>query len=505
MSVKVSPILDQFGRPQASGFFQGGDPGRRGDSLPASYTTAGYLDTKKLVSQYSWLQLMSAGRFLFANAPIVRGAIREQATLSFPLEPQYTGKDKEWGKLAENWLLNWHRINNLAGPAFNQDMTNILALLEVKVSGDFFILLTSADSGYPMIQSIRAHRVRSRDGVGTITRGPWQGWNATNGVILNAKGTPIAFNVLGDTEEEDRQVSARDLIHVFRPDYSDQTRGISHLCASIRDFNDVEKLREYEMRAQRLGASIGLIENNETGTADEAAAALALPAAGTDTSGTASALITQTYEQGMTLYYKARTGSGLSSFRNDRPTADAQKFEDKIVSGALYGIEWDPNFAMAIKEPGGAWARTIIEKIRRCIQNNQSLIGWMQRRIDGYGIAKAIKLKIIPAPSDGDWFSWEYQGPSRITADSGNEENAKREAYKLGLVTLKNLDAEKGRWWEETRDQREAEVRDLLRRAKVIAGEFGIEMKEALELLEQRSPNPATNNQAQPASDNTPP
>ncbi|MBM3836202.1 MAG: phage portal protein [Verrucomicrobia bacterium] len=488
--VRQSSILDRHGRPIAIDLFQGGITNRKGDTGPIYNNYS--LDTEKIVSTRNWQQMMTSGRFLFANVPMVRGALLEQCALSFPLEPTYVGVDKEWGKQAEEWLLNWHRINSVRGEIYDQDTQNRLLLLGAKIDGDIYVALTETEDKYPLLQHIRGHRIGNRYNVSIVEAGPYEGLRICNGVVKNKFGRAVAYKILGETPDEDRIVSARSLVPCYRPDFSDQGRGISHLCASITSFYDINRLRDYEMRAQQIGSSIGIIEQNEDGEADQAAASVELPSAGSNTVGTASGLITETIEEGLIRYFKSGTGSGLEAFRQDRPSADASRFEDKIATGALYGIEWDPNFALAIKEPGGVWARTIIEKVRRCIANNQKMVARVQQRTDGYGLSKAIKLGLLPYPPNGDWYSWEYTGPARITADSGNEESAKREAYKLGLLTLREWASERGKWWiEDIREQREAETVDLLERAQKIAARFGLKIVQALELLEQRTPNGA--------------
>jgi hypothetical protein len=485
-----SKILDQFGRPAAFDFLQAGRyGGKYNDSGPRWQLNAAK-DTNELVSATAWRRTMSLGRVMFANFDIIRGALIEQANLSLPLIPQYTGSDREWGRqYGEPWLYEWHKINNVRGPSYSQDYTNRVTLIETKVDGDHFIHLTASETGYPMLQSIRAHRIGDRNGGSTIRleSGPYRGLWMTNGVIHNEYGRPLAYNLLGETEQDDEPISARDMVQCMRPDYADQMRGLSHLAASAIRFSSVDVLREFEMRAHQLSASIALIEHNETGTADEAAAAVEIPT--DDNPGTASGLVTQTHEAGMVKYYKSGSGD-LTGFTYDRPGMNAQNFEKSILRGALYGIEWDADFALALQQPAGAWARTIIEKIRRSIINNQTMLANVQRISDGYGIAKAIKRGEIPAPSDGDWYSWEFQGPPRITADTGNEERVKREKYLIGALTLKAWEGEQGNWWEETREQREIEVNDLLERASRLAEKWDISMDAAVALIEQRSPNP---------------
>ena len=65
-----------------------------------------------------------------------------------------------------------------------------------------------------------------------------------------------------------------------------------------------------------------------------------------------------------------------------------------------------------------------------------------------------------------------------------------KEEYKLGFVTLKDVAARRGKWWEEEREQAEAETDDLLMRGRRLAEKHGITIEAALSLLQQRSANP---------------
>src|SRR5438105_7096622 len=52
--------------------------------------------------------LMSLGRWIYSNFPPIEGAIEEQATFAVSSwVPQYAGRNKAWGDLAEATLLQW--------------------------------------------------------------------------------------------------------------------------------------------------------------------------------------------------------------------------------------------------------------------------------------------------------------------------------------------------------------------------------------------------------------
>jgi hypothetical protein len=484
-------LVDYRGQPIAySDFFQAGNPTQR-QEYPARFYAADY-DTANLLSACSLKTLRSAGRFLFANVDIIRGALLEQASYSFPLHARYTGADKAWGAdIAEPWLWEWKKSNNLRGGVYDSHTNSRLRLLGYKVDGDIGTVLTFDELEYPKLQYIRGHRIGNREWGDRVKDGPYKGRKLCNGVVLDDYNRTIAYLVLGDTKEQDQYVDAGGMILTYSPDYFDQMRGISHLVASIRPFAAIKRLHEYELRAHQAQSAYAAVIKNESGEADSASDAFNRTERSTGDEGAQATLTTQTLEDGLIQYVKAASGSGVELLRPDRPGPGSQSFWDTIIRGALYGIGWDPDFALAIKEPGGAWARTILQKVNKAVRINVVVEAFAQRREDWYAINKAIELGRIPGPSDGDTWSWEYQLAQReITADSGNELNAQRQGYILGINTLDELIASRGGWWVEHRDQREREVRDKLDRAKGILvdyPELGT-IQLALKLIEDTAP-----------------
>ena len=476
----------------AYGFYQAGSYTSRHENPWAYYYAA--QDTDALLPTGDWRQLLSASRFLFTNQPLVRSAIMEQASYSFPIEPQFTGSDKKWGKTAALWLHDWESNCCVRGGAYDGQSISRLRLIGRKIDGDITTVLVQDDDGWPRIQLIRAHRIGSRsdlDGNSERKVGPYKGREERNGVITDKYGRMIAVHILGKKPEEDRFIAAGSAFMSYRPTESDQSRGIPELCASIQNYADIKRLREYEMRAQQLQASYAVVERNETGQADLAEAAFTLPDSAVDPSGSPSGLVTKTYGAGTVQYFKAMSGSGLELVAPSRPGKDAQDWEDKIVTQAFLAMEWEPSLGAALKEPGGAWARVILQKVNRAIQGNVDVEAKAKRIETAFALATAIENGLLPAPSDGDFWSWNFKSTvPALTADSGNESSADRDAYKLGLDSLQGIITSRGEWWEELREQREIELRDLLTRAKAVQGDFPeLTFTEALDLLEQRTPN----------------
>lgn len=507
---KGSGLVDVNGRPMApsprayGSFFEGGDITTRQERVWGYYN--GIRDWDQLLDIGSWLQLVSASRFLFGNVPIVRGSLMEQVRFSFPLQAHYAGADRGWSKIGEEWLYEWKKNNNTRGWPFNGHVNARLRCLARKVDGDVLTVFVARPGEFPKLQFVRAHRIGNPggkwvDGKGILKKGDFRGKQIRNGVIADDNGQTLGYCIppcKGDEDKEDPQwLPAENAFLTFNPEYFDQYRGTPELVAAVKSFADLKRLRDYEMRAQQICASLTVIEKNATGTADAASDAVNSDATpGQSTARTPSGLNVEVFGEGLVRYLKSGDGSGLEAFRGDRPSSDARAWEDKIVTAALYSIGWDPNFALAIKEPGGAWARTILQKINAGIRENVCIEARDQAREDFWAISWAVNQKLIPAPKDGDLYSWEYEREAMpITADSGNDLAAQREAYKLGTTSLRSIASANNEWWVELREQRDIEARDLLNRARAIMNEFAdlnLTFQECLQILEQRTPNANT-------------
>lgn len=495
MSASAYRILDRRGAVVANGLTCA--PGTFFEGVSRSAKEGGHnfpnaaVDTHKLLPTSTWKQLLSAGRFLFANVPILRGAILEQANFSLPLSLHYAGQDKDWGKLAEEYLYERQRNSNVKGPLYTSSVVQRLRLIGRKVDGDIGTLLIDDKSGFSKTQLIRAHRIGDRGSFGSeLKTGRFKGKRCFNGTILNDWGAPIGYQILGDTADLDEWVSANDLILTYRPDYADFYRGVSELVACVKSFADIKRLREYEMRAQQMFASIALLEQNETGYADEGSEIYNEGNGSTRAEGQ-TGILTEVYEDGLVKYFRAKSGAGLEAFRSDRPSTDAQSWEKQFIRQAFYGIEWDPDFALCLEQPGGAWVRAKMQKIHRAIANNVEIERWAQEVEAGFHVAKGIEYGLLPAPKDGNWHSWNaYLSIPLPTADSGNEEAAAREAYKLGLITKQQLIAQRGGWIDEVQEQRKAELKQLAEDARELNALFPeVSVKEWMFWLEQREAN----------------
>jgi hypothetical protein len=493
-------LVDQFGRPLSYGnFYESADRFRDGDLTRAMFYN-GAQDTDKLLPIDDWQSLMESGRSLFANAPLLKGAMLEQANYSFPLEPHWAGKDKDWGKLAKEWLYYWKKQSDVRGNPYDCHTASRLRLLGWKIDGDLATVLVNDDK-QPRLQRIRAHRIGTRDADkdSRLRDGAWKGYRIKNGVVVNNFDRMLAICVLGEKKADDQFIpeSPAQLAEyggflpvrmTYNPLLFDQTRGITSLEASIRSFEAHKRWHEAEMRAQQVVARETLIEWNDAGEFTPEPGDLDSDGVVVKRAGGQPTFVSM---PGQTRYYRSGSGGKLELLRPDRPGPGVMAFDDKTISEAFYGIGWDPNFGLLIKNPTGANVRLIARKVNHTLQENQRIEAETQRWEDTWALSMAIKAGELPMPKNGDFTSWDYTGPARISADAANDEQAKREAYKIGLLTRRRYYGEMG-WWEDEEDeQRFEETRSRLADAKKLQGEYPeLTLMQCFELLEQRSPNP---------------
>jgi hypothetical protein len=504
-------LLDQFGQPVASWHFW--ESADRNTNDTANWFLNGARDTDELLPEYDWRTLMETARSLFVNAPLLRGAVTEQARYAFPLEPHYTGADRDWGKLAKDFLYWWKKTADVRGFPFDCHRAARLRLIGRLLDGDatriFVKVQDGSRGGAPRLQFVRGHRIgngsQKLDKEGRLESGPWKGKRLKNGLVVDEYDRTLALCIT--TAGKSRQASddqfvpespkaLRDMggiapfVMTFNPDFTDQCRGLSEVAVSLASLKSHKRWRENEERAQEIQSAMAVEEGTDTGENEDVMT-------GSDgqviNSATGSGLSVKRYEKGMILHVRANSGQGVKLLRPDRPGPGVLEFDNRTIEEIIYGMGWEPNFALLLKQPGGAWCRTILRKVNAVLMEHQTLEAMTQLREDTWALAHAIETRQLPAPKDGDFTSWDYQGPPRLSADSGHDATAKFEGYKLGLITRRRIYAEDGLWPEEQDAERLEETRARLQQAQQLHEEFPeFTVQECLAQLEQRFANQQT-------------
>jgi hypothetical protein len=518
-------VLAWSGGPGLPTFYETANPWRDGD-VPGLNLLNGPQDTDALLPRVDWETLLTEARLLLANSPVLKGVIMEQCDHSFPLTPHYTGPDREWGKIAKEWLY-YHDMNcDVRGEPFDCHTGSRLRLIGRKVDGDIAQLLVLENDGsaapMPRYQMIRAHRISSEGQKltkdGRLEGGAWRGFKIKNGIVMDDYDRAVALCIkLGKNAdasvnslfvpESPKQLNDYGNLLPFRliydPMHTDQCRGITALEASTPSFKSHKEWHAAEMRAQRIQANETLYEHNDTGEAEDIDR-------GSDNQILTSALGIpfQTSLKGGVRYFRAGSGGKMDLVRPDRPSPAVMAFDDKTLTEAIYGLGWDPQFSLYFRDPGGHLSRVILKKIERKIRENQRIEARSQLHYKVWALSQAIKRGEIPAPKMGTITSWDFTGPPLPTGDSGNDRRNAMEEYKLGLLTAQKFFADQDMWWEEQYLQRRVECSARMTDAETLHKEHPEwTPQECFQILEQRTQQLTSTNddpEPNPAGDKKP-
>jgi hypothetical protein len=422
-------------------------------------------DTHRKITSLGIAKLRDISEYLFWKYPVVQGALLEQVDLSVSsFVPQFVGEDQKWGDKATEFLSDNDDMFDVRGWPYDRESYLRNLILYTRIAGAQWTLLTESKGGFPMVQVIPAHRIGGLMENGTVAAGdpfqppvitgedgkptrysgaanPWANYRIVAGAIVNEEGTSVAYRLYDDPAVTFRDYSAQELFPAFFPMTPDQVVGIPAMAVCAWDFQDIGETRDFEKLAQKAAARITLIETNEGGEAPPGADLIAPGASGSSSPSTSS-MYAERMEGGLYQYLKANTGSSISTLVANRPTENQQSYEDRLLRGCFYAIEWSSDFTLNPGTAGGAKQRVIVEKINRTCKKNQALAAKVMRRIDGYRISKAVKLGILPP--NKDWWRWEYQGPAEVTADRKYESEIDLEENHRGWLTDTNALGKRG-------------------------------------------------------------
>lgn len=453
-------ILDHTGSParKAFGLYDTRPTSQRNSYIPSVYNQ----DIEALVSEYDRTRLLSIGRALYATTGPVFGAVNEIATYSVgtAFQPIFIGEDQEWGQKAVEFLLQWYEVCDVRGQPYDL-VTNLwLASVAIDRDGDVACILThDGDDSWPLLQFIPSHRIATRDYTGIMQSGSYRGLKTKAGVIYNKSGRPVAINITGETPADDRQISMRDAALIYEPQWVDQGRGISGMAATVREWQDVDSVSHYTKEALKALASIAVIEDTESGSADPNDDGFEHFTEGNGV--VASGVTVEDYYGGSVRYFKAKSGAGLKTLEHNRPAMNSQEFmKNWVLRAAFSGLGWPIEFAFDSSALTGPGVRLIIGKAARKVEARQRRLISLWLRVIPYALAKAIKTGRIPA--NKEWLSWDMTLPRMLTIDYGRESSATNLELRSGVTTMSEIVGRDGRDWRDVVRSRVNEQRFIM-------------------------------------------
>ena len=417
-------------------------------------------DMVRILARHRHRLLISDSRYIAETFPLVAGAVQQKAdyVCQAGFTPHFTGKKREWGKRARELLIEAHKIISVRGPQFHWNRLWHIGCTMFDVDGDFFIYPGKSSTGYPQIQFLEGHRVGSRYGETEVMRGRYEGLPIFNGVIYNRKGRAVAYRFLGSTPDEDKDISARDVIHCGIPRWFSAGRPVPTLTHSILDWYDIKETRGYQKLKSKVSAALTLVEKTPDGKAPDSvtrAAAVnwekqraAAAAASTTTParpGTATTPLVATIAGGLIRYVKSQ-GGDIDTHQDNTPSDQNLRFDERLQAGAFYGMGW--RFEMLdLAKLTGAATRGFSDQINTSIG---------KRWLDMVPYVYASELHILSClmdrgdlEPDPEWWKWAYPAPAKFTVDQGRAAKAELDLIRAGGGNMPDLIERSGMTTEE--------------------------------------------------------
>lgn len=506
VGVRKSSILDAHGKPVS--YFLYPSPRWNLRQYKPRFWLAG--DTKVNVSAYDRWEMVNYSRQLRAQVADLDTAITQKNNWSFgdAWEAHYVGRNPKWGQEAEEFLRDqFYPMCNVRGPLYHFKRALQISGMAWDTDGDDLMLLTETENHFPQIAFYSCMRIgwggqlaginRQPD---TVQGGQFDGAKIFDGIINNRNGRMIGVRVVDeDGNVTDVPSFSADL--AYEPVWADQGRGIPRIAVSLLRWLNLQDIDEFLQRGMKRAAAVGLkfkTEEGESGVGNEVITSETdeeLPGQPTDTTvagGEQPKVYYEEIEGGEAYYFKANTGEDVEEFKFSNPHPNAEAFIARLTRGSLASIGWFYEL-LNLNDTSKAPSRLLCDLANQSIWARQAAGELRGRRAIIYGLAKAMKHGFLSRNDDGlDPYCWEFGLPKQLSVDAGNDEQADRENLKMGTTSKAILAQKRGLHWKRLLQQRHQEIvanaLEAVAIEKETQGKVSFEM--AMELLEQRSPNP---------------
>jgi len=430
------------------------------------------LALRTAIQSFNRDRLAFLGRYLYDNDGTVAYAVDQIANYSAPIIPMARTTSPDINKIYEEYFDDWCKRADYTG-RFHFGMLQRIICKQVDTDGD--LLATVNDKhGFPQVQLIEGWRVNSRlvanDNITHI-----------DGVRVDLEGVVLGYytvdavNVLGSTligTKAPSYLEAGQAFLLYDPDRFSSYRGITPIRRGMNDVRDAKDIKGFEKLATKIGAALAaviegadLLEEDvwENNTGNEE---------GTQPGNQPPADATQ---QELRLS-KAQLlggdipvlppGQKLNQLKNDRPGALIMEMLDYLGGCFVAGLGVPPGFFLDRKLTGPT-QRGVNGKAQRKFDKRQEMLAhfveWVWVRVIGWGIAHD------GLPAQDGWNRIEWQGPSKVSIDDGDDAASWREDVASGLMSRREHYANRSLNWQREIDQGFIEDDYILTKANALA------------------------------------
>lgn len=337
----------------------------------------------------------------------------------------------------------WKRFADMPELASKRNFLSLQTILarSIFVDGDIFSVHTFDEQYNPKWQLFEGYRITDKVNCD---------WDKPDGVVLDALGRPVSYNLaLDDDMMRFVSLPEKAVVRYSFDKRPNQYRGLPIMHAAITTILDTKEIVGYEKQSVKYSSSLIGTVNRASGEEDtdgmngfEALGKLKSGAAA-DLQKDSEAAVREWYEKQSSATFRiGKPGDQLTINSTDRPGPAWQGFMTYLVECACLATGLTPSVVLGTKM-GGADARACLATAERII------IPWQNTLCDTFQLEyewiiedAILRGELTDAPDD--WFAATWHRPSKPTVDAGRVGNQEREDVKAGLMTREQFFSARG-------------------------------------------------------------
>lgn len=431
-------------------------------------------DATQDVGQYDRQMLLRISRKLYATMPEVQAASAQLANLTVGLgfAPLFNGDDgsQQWGENAEiNLETNFFNSCSPYGMAYDWRAIWKLVSYLVDRDGDVLLIPYTDRFGALKLTFVEAHRVTNRPGQVEVNGGRFDGYAIDDGIILNQSGYPIGYQVIGNDETQDRQLSVNQAQLIYNPFSFSKFRGLPSITYAMRSAASLQEIERSLEMVIKLESMIYLQVKNEMGQAPRRQVKFITGNEPTQPNKNAVGFTPPIYQDVFAGIKYIRHKDELKSFDSKRPGEQTMQFIEHLQKGILLGTGIPYQWILNPESVSGASSRGIKEQITKAVQARGQLLNKYAVQMIVKAVANGMangtipeNYAIDPRTNQPVFANWQLSQAAELMLDIGYEKQADVTAYLTGLMSADEILQKYGKRYKTTLKSREKNVRLLL-------------------------------------------
>ena len=419
-----------------------------GKYRPRFYTLS---DSSNGLDTLSRELLVRWSREMDAQLPFIKAA--DQVLADFAIGdsymPQYHGKNKEWWKRAQEWLItSWYPNCNVRGNHYDFQTSLRIESSLLNIDGDY-LLVYGEENGQPKFQVIASHRIRAvLEDNSVISEGKYAGCIVSDGVYYTPQGKAVAYavqnagnmvNNLANTTDN-IVFSAKDAHLMLDPKFMDKLRGVPAIGAAILQALSIQELDGYLMEKIKIQSSIALVEKTPSGEAPlELQQTLeALNQQGTEYGAFNPSPNTHAVDivQGSQIRYVHAEGGEITMPPTSGPNNEGAEYMARLETQVLSTMGVPHQLIYSTDRTTGRMTSGIAEVMRSSVARRQKILDKSAKFRIAWALAKAMANGDVPHNDDEIIFhELSLTHPPEFTLDAKYDNSILLSNLEAGIAT----------------------------------------------------------------------